>query len=87
MTDLRTFYPEIEPYASGWLDVGNGHSIHWERVGTPGARGHRLADVRSTADPAGVTDLSAPLAAPAIANALFTVTGQRFRSLPIMGNG
>ena len=39
------------------------------------------------ADPAGVTDLGAPLAAPAIANALFTVTGQRFRSLPIMGNG
>jgi len=43
--------------------------------------------IRSTADPAGVTDLGAPLAAPAIANALFTVTGQRFRSLPIMGNG
>ena len=42
--------------------------------------------IRSTADPAGVSDLAAPLAAPAIANALFTVTGQRFRSLPIMGN-
>lgn len=34
----RTFYPEIEPYASGMLDVGNGHSIYWERVGTPGAK-------------------------------------------------
>ena len=22
---LRTYYPEIEPYASGHLDVGNGH--------------------------------------------------------------
>lgn len=38
MTELRTFYPEIEPYASGWLDVGDGHSIYWERIGTPGAK-------------------------------------------------
>ncbi|MDG3577294.1 prolyl aminopeptidase [Rhizobium sp. YJ-22] len=35
---LRTLYPEIEPYASGHLDVGDGHSIYWERVGTPGAK-------------------------------------------------
>ena len=38
MSELRTFYPEIEPYASGLLDVGNGHQIYWERVGTPGAK-------------------------------------------------
>jgi len=38
MTTLRTYYPEIEPYASGHLDVGGGHSIYWERVGTPGAK-------------------------------------------------
>jgi proline iminopeptidase len=38
VTDLRTFYPEIEPYASGHLDVGDGHSVYWERVGTPGAK-------------------------------------------------
>ena len=38
MTALRTYYPEIEPYASGHLDVGGGHSIYWERVGTPGAK-------------------------------------------------
>ncbi len=38
MNQLRTYYPEIEPYASGHLDVGNGHSIYWERVGTPGAK-------------------------------------------------
>lgn len=31
-------YPPIEPYASGMLDVGDGHSIHYERVGTPGAK-------------------------------------------------
>src|SRR6218665_981412 len=35
---LRTYYPEITPYASGHLDVGDGHSIYWERVGTPGAK-------------------------------------------------
>lgn len=34
----RTLYPEIEPYASGMLDVGDGHMIYWERVGTPGAK-------------------------------------------------
>lgn len=38
MSDLRTFYPEIEPFASGYLDVGDGHSVYWERVGTPGAK-------------------------------------------------
>jgi proline iminopeptidase len=35
---LRTLYPGIEPYASGHLDVGDGHTIYWERVGTPGAK-------------------------------------------------
>lgn len=38
MTQLRTWYPEIEPYASGHLDVGNGHAVYWERIGTPGAK-------------------------------------------------
>ncbi|WP_028293020.1 prolyl aminopeptidase [Oceanobacter kriegii] len=37
-TELRTLYPEIEPYDSGMLDVGDGHTIYWERVGTPGAK-------------------------------------------------
>ncbi|OHV72276.1 prolyl aminopeptidase [Ensifer sp. LCM 4579] len=36
--DLRTLYPEIEPYASGHLNVGDGHLVYWERVGTPGAK-------------------------------------------------
>lgn len=35
---LRTLYPEIEPYASGHLDVGDGHLVYWERVGTPGGK-------------------------------------------------
>ena len=34
----RTLYPEIEPYESGHLDVGEGHSLYYERVGTPGAK-------------------------------------------------
>lgn len=41
--------------------------------------------IRSTAPPVGVTDLAAPLAAPAIANALYTWTGQRLRALPLTG--
>lgn len=36
--DLRGFYPEIEPFDSGFLDVGDGHRVHWERVGTRGAK-------------------------------------------------
>lgn len=52
----------------------------------------RLADIgevtveliRSTASPVGVSDLAAPLVAPAIANALYTWTGQRLRNLPLL---
>jgi proline iminopeptidase len=36
--ELRTFYPEIEPFETGMLDVGDGHTIYWERVGTRGAK-------------------------------------------------
>lgn len=35
---LRELYPPIEPYASGQLDVGDGHNIYYERCGTPGAK-------------------------------------------------
>lgn len=38
MSTLRTLYPEIEPFETGMLDVGDGHTIYWERVGTPGAK-------------------------------------------------
>ncbi len=37
-SDRRTLYPEIEPYETGMLDVGEGHSLYYERVGTPGAK-------------------------------------------------
>jgi len=35
---MRTLYPALEPFASGHLDVGDGHRIYWERAGTPGAK-------------------------------------------------
>ena len=38
MNGLRTVYPEIEPFETGFLDTADGHSIYWERVGTRGAK-------------------------------------------------
>jgi proline iminopeptidase len=38
LTERRTLYPPIEPYRWGQLDVGDGHSLYWERCGTPGAK-------------------------------------------------
>jgi proline iminopeptidase len=34
----RGLYPEIEPYQTGRLDVGDGHSLYWERCGTKGGK-------------------------------------------------
>ena len=31
----RSLYPPIEPYAQDMLDVGDGHSLHWELCGNP----------------------------------------------------
>jgi proline iminopeptidase len=31
----REPYPEIEPYQTGYLDVGSGHRIYWEECGNP----------------------------------------------------
>jgi proline iminopeptidase len=33
MAALRTLYPEIEPYRSGRLSVGDGHELYWELCG------------------------------------------------------
>jgi proline iminopeptidase len=38
MKPLRTLYPPIEPYATGTIDVGDGHNVYYERCGTPGAK-------------------------------------------------
>ena len=38
MLALRSMYPPIEPYQSAMIDVGDGHRIYVERVGTPGAK-------------------------------------------------
>lgn len=38
LTYARTLYPEIEPYETGMLDVGEGHTLYYERVGTPGGK-------------------------------------------------
>lgn len=32
---MREFYPPIEPHLTGMLDVGDGHSVHWEECGNP----------------------------------------------------
>ncbi|WP_425229343.1 molybdopterin cofactor-binding domain-containing protein, partial [Sphingomonas sp.] len=52
----------------------------------------RLADtpditvelIRSDAPPGGVSEIAVPLVAPAVANALATVTGRRWRGLPLV---
>jgi proline iminopeptidase len=36
--DLRQLYPPIEPYRSGMLDVGDGHSLYWELCGNPAGK-------------------------------------------------
>ncbi len=33
--DRRSLYPEIEPYRTGRLDVGDGHVLYWEQCGNP----------------------------------------------------
>lgn len=38
MMALRTLYPEIEAYETGFLDTGDGHSIYYERAGTRGGK-------------------------------------------------
>ncbi|MBF9233736.1 prolyl aminopeptidase [Microvirga alba] len=35
---MRTFYPEIEPYDHGMLDVGDGHHVYWELCGNPNGK-------------------------------------------------
>ncbi|MBL8708031.1 MAG: prolyl aminopeptidase [Rhodospirillaceae bacterium] len=32
---MRTLYPAIEPYRTGYLDTGDGHQVYWEISGNP----------------------------------------------------
>ncbi len=43
--------------------------------------------IRSDAEPAGIGELSVPVVAPAIANALFSAAGIRLRELPLLSRG
>lgn len=35
MSELRTLYPPIEPFDTGWLETGDGHRIYYEQSGAP----------------------------------------------------
>jgi proline iminopeptidase len=35
---MRTLYPEIEPYETGFLEVGDGQSVYWETCGNPAGK-------------------------------------------------
>ena len=37
-TRRRSLYPEIEPYETGHLDVGDGHRLYWELSGNPNGK-------------------------------------------------
>ena len=36
--ERRVLYPPIEPFATGYLDTGEGHQVYWERCGNPTGR-------------------------------------------------
>lgn len=37
-TNRRELFPPIEPYAEGWLPVGDGHTLYWYECGNPKGR-------------------------------------------------
>ena len=37
-SERRSYYPAIEPYRTGMLDVGDGHSLYWELCGNPAGK-------------------------------------------------
>ena len=42
MSTLRTLYQAIDPYQVGVLEVGDGHVLHWERIGTARRKASRF---------------------------------------------
>jgi isoquinoline 1-oxidoreductase beta subunit len=79
---LATAMGASVPYAKGMPTRAMLGRMNLPRLGDVGEVTVEL--IRSTAEPAGLTDIGAPLVAPAIANALFTATGRRFRTLPLL---
>ena len=66
---------------NGRVVQGNFHEYRLPRIGdVPVVETHI---VKSTASPTGVGEAALPPVAPAIANAVFALTGQRLRSLPL----
>ena len=79
------------------ISAATGAPVEIER-GTPTARtigAYRLPILRDAPDvtvelieseesPGGVTELAVPTAAPAVANAVFSLTGERLRTLPLV---
>ena len=35
MTSMTNLYPVVEPFASGMLEVSDGHRLYWEEIGNP----------------------------------------------------
>lgn len=77
-------YGEINIDA-GQVRQSNFHDYRMVRMHNAPAIDVEIID--STADPAGVGEPGLPPVAPAVANAVFALSGQRLRSLPLSPNG
>ena len=38
MFSVAALYPSVEPYDSGWLEVGDGQRVYWEECGNPAGK-------------------------------------------------
>jgi isoquinoline 1-oxidoreductase beta subunit len=72
-------------YTAGRADARNFETLNLPKLAdTPEIR---IELIRSTQPPGGVGEISVPPVAPAIANALFSATGRRMRTLPLRAGG
>ena len=62
---MKRLYSAIEPYESGYLDVGDGHRIYYEQCGEP--RGKPALFVHGGPGGGGDTNARRPLASSRIA--------------------
>jgi isoquinoline 1-oxidoreductase beta subunit len=82
----------IAAATSAPIDLVNGRSaaLGFRDFGFPGLAAAPEISVEimpSDEEPGGVTELGVPTAAPAVANALFALTGRRLRNLPLVIGG